>query len=346
MAECQCRIALRKCRHDLRKKKGVLSVGRGYKTVGGKVTDRLSVIVTVEKKLPASKLSAADLIPKTIEGVETDVVVSSPFKVPTPMRAMVAETIYSDRHRPCPAGVSIGHHSITAGTFGCRVFDKTTKEWLILSNNHVLANSNNAQIGDPILQPGPYDGGDLGADTIGTLYKFVPITFGGGTTPTKCPISNTITKVLNRGTKTVGSSVIFQAFTTAGASATENLVDCALARPLSVTDIMSTVLDIGLIGGSVNAELGTSIEKTGRTTGHTKGTILQTDVTVNVSYGEGKVATFTDQLLAGAMSAGGDSGSAIVDGSNRLVGLLFAGSDEYTIMNRSANVLQQLNIEI
>jgi hypothetical protein len=55
---------------------------------------------------------------------------------------------------------------------------------------------------------------------------------------------------------------------------------------------------------------------------------------------------FTDQLMAGAMSQGGDSGSAVLDNDNRLVGLLFAGSDTTTIMNRIQNVFSELGISL
>ncbi|WDN90224.1 hypothetical protein BuS5_03195 [Desulfosarcina sp. BuS5] len=48
-----------------------------------------------------------------------------------------------------------------------------------LSNNHVLANSNNARIGNPILQPGPYDGGRYPRDLIARLSRYVSIRFGG-----------------------------------------------------------------------------------------------------------------------------------------------------------------------
>jgi hypothetical protein len=63
---------------------------------------------------------------------------------------------------------------ITAGTIGARV----TKDInvYVLSNNHVLANINQAKINDPILQPGAYDGGTLG-DAIATLTDFQEITF-------------------------------------------------------------------------------------------------------------------------------------------------------------------------
>src|SRR6266581_984976 len=62
------------------------------------------------------------------------------------------------RQRPAPPGFSVGHPAITAGTIGARVRDAVGRVY-ILSNNHVLANSNGATIGDPEYQPGPFDGG-------------------------------------------------------------------------------------------------------------------------------------------------------------------------------------------
>ena len=68
------------------------------------------------------------------------------------------------RLRPAQGGFSVGHYQITAGTLGTCCYDLSPfpgipSRYYILSNNHVLANANNARVGDPILQPGPYDGG-------------------------------------------------------------------------------------------------------------------------------------------------------------------------------------------
>lgn len=52
-------------------------------------------------------------------------------------------------------GGSCGHYKITAGTLGGFVEDD--EHHYILSNNHVLANSNFCFGDDPILQPGPAD---------------------------------------------------------------------------------------------------------------------------------------------------------------------------------------------
>ena len=88
------------------------------------------------------------------------------------------------------------------------------------------------------------------------------------------------------------------------------------------------------------------LQKSGRTTGYTTGQVEQVDVTVNVQYGAGRIALFSDQLLAGAMSQGGDSGSAVLDDRRRLVGLLFAGSDNTTIINRIQNVFEALQLTL
>ena len=46
------------------------------------------------------------------------------------------------------------------------------------------------------------------------------------------------------------------------------------------------------------------------------------------------------------MSQGGDSGSAVLDDRRRLVGLLFAGSDNTTILNRIQNVFEALELTL
>lgn len=84
----------------------------------------------------------------------------------------------------------------------------------------------------------------------------------------------------------------------------------------------------------------------GRTTGLTTGSVLQIDVTSQVSYGGSKVGVFVDQIMAGGMSAGGDSGSAVLNDDNEIVGLLFAGSTNTTIINRIQNVFTALQISL
>ena len=87
------------------------------------------------------------------------------------------------------------------------------------------------------------------------------------------------------------------------------------------------------------------VQKTGRTTGHTRGLITQLDATLRIDY-DGHTALFTGQLVAGPMSEPGDSGSAVLDMDGRVVGLLFAGSEAITIINPIDEVFAALNVEL
>ena len=306
----------------------VVAAGIGYKVTAGKKTNALGILCSVREKMASTQLSSRDIVPRMLDGIPTDVIRTGPI------RALQGHT---GRIRPAPGGVSIGHRDITAGTLGCLV----TKggETFILSNNHVLANSNEAVPGDPILQPGPYDGGRLPEDHIANLEKFVPITFVGSASV--CPMARKITELLNKIAKALGSNLRLQVVSE---QAGENLVDAAIARPIRREDVSPEILEIGSIQGMQQAELGMAVKKSGRTTGLTTGEILQVDVSVNVQYGQNQIARFTDQVMAGPMSQGGDSGSAVLDESNQLVGLLFAGSDNSTIINRIENVFSVLGV--
>ena len=125
---------------------GLVACGIGYKEVGGVKTDELCIIVSVVKKVPLKYVN--NLVPPVVDGVKTDVQETGVFK---------ALQVRTDKWRPAPGGVSIGHPAITAGTLGCLV--QRGGETFILSNNHVLAVSNLGRPGDPIIQPGAHDGG-------------------------------------------------------------------------------------------------------------------------------------------------------------------------------------------
>jgi S1-C subfamily serine protease len=124
-----------------------------------------------------------------------------------------------------------------------------------------------------------------------------------------------------------------------------NTVDCAIARPLSADLVNPDVLNIGIPSGAGAVTLGTAVRKSGRTTGLTSGEITQLDVTVQVLYGS-QIAVFKNQLATGARSQGGDSGSAVLDMDNKVVGLLFAGSNTSTIMNPIQFVLEALQVQV
>ncbi len=324
------REILKTTRKRLLMNPNVVATGIGYKIVEGKKTPDLSIACSVKEKLPDSQLLKKHLIASSFDGIPTDIIQTGII------RAFMANT---GRIRPAPGGVSIGHINITAGTLGCLV--KKNNEVYILSNNHVLADSNNGQIGDPILQPGPYDGGLFPGDHIADLYQFIPLNFSDSRH--SCSTANGIASFLNGLAKLINSNARFRTFS---AQAVENLVDAAIAKPLNNSEVTGEILEIGTIQGTVTGELGMAIKKSGRTTGLTTGEITQVDVSATVSYGDNKTALFTDQLMAGAMSQGGDSGSAVLTAGNQLTGLLFAGSDSTTIINRIENVVTALGVSV
>lgn len=312
----------------------VVGVGVGFRETGGQTTDEVVVTVLVEEKVPEAALSGDETVPREVSGVRTDVVAVGV------LRALQSPR---DRHRPVPGGVSLGHFRITAGTFGAVVRDNNTQTRLILSNNHVLANSNDASIGDAIIQPGAADGGVNPGDVIAHLERFCPIDFG--LQESTCNIADSVAALVTAGAHMIGSQHQLKALKVR-AQAT-NLVDAAVARPVSDDIILDEILEIGEVSGTTSASLGLSVRKSGRSTGFTTGTITVLDATVTVSYGTNKTATFEDQIITGAMSAPGDSGSLLVDGgSQQAVGLLFAGSDQTTIHSPIQAVLDCLNVTI
>jgi hypothetical protein len=168
MLEAQRRFQL-----ELFSKTGVVGVGLGYKDNKGERTDQLAVVALVEQKKPKAALRDEDMVPPELDGAKTDVIEVGVI------RAQLNSGTRDEWRPKIPPGVSIGHYQVTAGTFGVLVYDRITGEPLILSNNHVLANSNDATIGDPILQPGPTDGGDNPSDLVARLLRFGKLTYIG-----------------------------------------------------------------------------------------------------------------------------------------------------------------------
>lgn len=321
------RAALDEARDALFGKPNVVATGVGFKVSEGVRTATLSIVCSVVEKRPLAALSAREVVPRDIAGIPTDVVATGV------LRTLNAPTA---RFRPAPGGVSVGHRDITAGTLGCLV--RRNGDVFILSNNHVLANSNFAHAGDAILQPGPVDGGRDPEDRIATLESFVPVITAEE--QSECAFANSVAHVANAAARLLGSDARLRAIST---QAVDNLVDAAIARPVSPEVVSEGILGVGTITGVSRAMLGMSLIKSGRTTGVTTGEIEQVDVTADVQYGQ-RVARFTDQVMAGAMSQGGDSGSAVLDSEHRIVGLLFAGSDTTTVINRIEHVFAALDV--
>lgn len=360
---------------DLMARRNVVGVAVGFKETEGIITDTPAVVVLVEQKKPLAALSVDEMIPREVGGVRTDV-----YEV----GFLQAQQTPRDRYRPTiPGGVSIGHYKVTAGTLGAMVRDRTTGERFILSNNHVLANSNEALVGDAVLQPAATDQGRDPGDVVARLERFITLHYLEGpvgtptpgpgpgptpgpvdpTRPPGCDIADVLVGASNFLARLAGSEKRLQATsaqavgeeslaarTEAQQAVITNTVDCALARPLSDAMFGSEILNIGQVSGTKNPALGMRVRKSGRTTGYTEGNITLINATVNVSYNTSvgtRTARFTGQIITEAMSQGGDSGSLVVDTTeNKAVGLLFAGSPVATIFTPMNLVLSALNITI
>ena len=297
----------------------VVGYGRGLRTRGAEQTLEPATVVLVREKLPKLMLRPDEVLPANVDVVQVGEI----------------RALRTTQHRPAPGGVSIGHFAITAGTLGTRVFEPRR---VILSNNHVLANSNDAAPGDAIYQPGVADSG-TSADTIAELLRFVPINFGGGTS-----LAGLLASIGNALLSMFGDPCRLVPNCPEGG---ENLVDAAIALPINNVDLSSEILEIGPVSGTMQATLQMPVRKSGRTTGLTTGIVQVLDAVVQVQYGGGRVATFSEQIITSAMSEGGDSGSLLVHGEeNAAIGLLFAGSSEVTIHNSIENVLRLLGVTI
>ena len=338
MVEIQEISALRKVNQSaLLGKRNVVGLGVAYKETAGCKTEDLALTVMVKKKMAVQDIDKNDLIPSSIDGIPTDVI---------GVGTIVAFQSHKGRYRPAPGGVSIGHYAITAGTFGAPVKDMQTGETLILSNNHVLANSNNALIGDTILQSGPADGGKDPQDRFATLLRFVPIHYkndDGNGDDDQCAIARFIASLLNSLARLGGSSTRLKPVRQ---ETLTNLVDAAVGKPVWKNTVEDNILKIGPISGTESAQIGLAVKKSGRTTALTQGTITILDATIDVGYGGNRTATFEQQILTKDMSDPGDSGSLLVSENNKAVGLLFAGSDEVTVYNPIEHVLSLLSITI
>jgi hypothetical protein len=312
----------------------VVGVGVGYKLKSGQQTGDYALVVMVSQKLPLSALEPGAVLPKNVSGVNVDVIEVGE------LHALQTRT---SRWRPAPGGVSIGHYKITAGTLGAVVRDRDTGQRLILSNNHVIANSNDAEPGDLILQPGPIDGGSAGEDAIARLERFCSIDFGAE--PGSCDIADSYARIGNTIAGWLGSK--HRLNTMKSDPQAVNLVDAGVAKPNDENDILDEIIDIGNVEGTEAGFLGMSVRKSGRTTSFTTGQVSLINATVEINYGGSRKARFENQLVAGPMSQGGDSGSLVVAGDSlKAVGLLFAGSAQSTIFNPIQAVMDCLDIEI
>jgi hypothetical protein len=249
-------------------------------------------------------------------------------------------------------GVSGGHNTdydthgkqiadCCGGTLGSLIQDNNGRQFL-LSNNHVLARSDQAALGDTIVQPGlidnnctPYGDGP-GTSPVGSLAGWLPLS------------SNA----------TNADAAIAQV--TPGAVDPSGSILELGARQADGT-LGAAPPGISSNGGrGETAALGMMVAKSGRTTGLTCASISALDLDVNVDYyrdcAETRpylTKTFTHQLAVSGnqFSDAGDSGSLLVNTSDaEPIGIFFAGGMDAAgisqgVANPATDVLGELSAQ-
>jgi hypothetical protein len=227
------------------------------------------------------------------------------------------------------------------GTLGALVEDEQKKQY-ILSNNHVLAESDQGHVGDTIDQPGLIDGACTPLSRQGSTLKPV------GTLEYFVPLASTQTNV-----------------DAALALASPGAVDpsgsiLGLGMP-GKDAVLSAAPPMAGGGETLNASnLGMNVAKSGRTTGLTCSSVDAVALTVKVDYYKDcaetqpyYTKTFRDQIGIGGthFTDSGDSGALVLDASNaQAVGLYFAGGTDgdgngLSVVNPIGDVLHELSTE-
>ncbi len=240
------------------------------------------------------------------------------------------------------------------GTLGSLLENSSGKEY-ILSNNHVLAESDQAKAGDAIIQPGliddnctPFaDGGRV--TPVGSLTGWAPLSANSTNVDAAIALANvgavnTSGEILELGQKQANGSL-------------------AAAAPGTTCSIASPQQGVSCAAGQgENAVVGMSVAKSGRTTGLTCGDVSAVDLDVKVDYYANCAETkpyltpknYTNQIAISGnqFSDAGDSGSLVVDtGNAEPVGLFFAGGVDnsgvsYGVANPVSEVLSELDADV
>ncbi len=231
------------------------------------------------------------------------------LKVPKKELDLATGVTYRPRLTLRPGG-SCGHYQITAGTLGGFVRDD--EGTYILSNNHVLANSDDAWVGDPILQPGPADIRSR-YSIIGHLERWLPLRSRrtDGFDAALAKVVDEVTRVTTRTYQGIG-----------------RVIPNPIANRYAVT----------------------KVAKRGRTTQVTQGRVSAYELDgVTVNYGtdaQPLLVTFNDQIeFVGEpperpFSQPGDSGSFIIDTDTmKPYALLYGGGPDSEGIDRTLGQL-------
>jgi hypothetical protein len=278
--------------------------------------ERDKVIAFVSKKLPESELDAEHIVSKNVNKKSSVLEIGHVYAEGSHESASP-----KNRNRPVYGGSSeLNENMNTAGTAGpypVKVVDTSKSVWhesvqpgdiVRLSNNHIYARSNEADMGEGIQQPSAADGGSKD-DSVGKLVGYVSLEDG------------------------VTVDV--------GARSVKN--DMESSSVIGLNDTFSK----SVFRGNHNSLIGKTLVKAGRTSNVTRGKVIATSATILVNYPHSKQYTIRDVIITEDMSQSGDSGApTYIEETGELVGMLFAGTNAATAFCKATNIEREHGVRI
>lgn len=301
-------------RERLKDLENVNGTGYGPRIKDGKRTDELVLIVHVETKKPVSELDSDEIVPKSVEGVPTDVQESGvPTFDDTPSEASEdsngdgsgdgfeatpsgeGSPLREERIRVVPGGVSVGGLDTTSGSGSSLMLDASNNP-VILTNNHVIARDDGTSpVGDPLVQPGPLYGGGDPDDTIGTVAE------------------------------------------ASGASTTGTNISDSAVISVSAESVSTANFGIPKAAGEWWSPLFTQrIYQISARTGIVSGNVTAVDVSATIGDGSGNTYDYTGLIACDPISKGGSSGCIVAHMDRQAgrvypIGLHFAGGSRRSL---------------
>lgn len=279
--------------------KGVIGVDVDYKRVKGEKTDKLGITAYVQKKLTKAELSAGEAVPEKVEGIPTDVT-ECPNVWPSP--EMFAEMPQQADSPATQTSVLEGGLSIS-NQFALQGYG--TLGIVLISRNLRVA------LSCPHVMVNPPAG--VGQGVI------EPSGPNGGIWPRD----------------SIGTVQLYR-------YGLQN-VDAALVPIQGRLSSLFTVINIGSVSNYGTAFVGNVMRKMGATTGFRRGVVGSTTATWRYTTALGTITLYNQIRVDNAggvdFALPGDSGSAVVNANNLMVGMVVAGTPgQFTICNTSADI--------
>jgi len=278
----------------------------------------------------AGLYTAPNVLPNPTTVVVTAVSQADPTKTGTGrVQVFQSNPNQNAQSLPIKLGTSGGNADDKSGRFCCGgtlgSLVVRNGSFYILSNNHVLARSDQALPGEPISQPGIIETNcsTVGTNTVANLTSFVNLQAAGTN------VDAAIALIVPGAVDLTGNILLL------GSTAAGSTPDAGPPHQ----------------GRGIVASVGKQVAKSGRTTGLTCSTVAATNLSTSVTYqtlcngGTTFSVTYRNQISVsgGGFSDGGDSGSLIVDELTAdPVALLYGGSDTDTVGNPVGDVLTAL----